>query len=162
MRPRLRFAVAAVAALALLAVPSTAAATTVELVDGDLIVDADVPTRLGTENPSTQTYYHLIIIPAPDIVDGCQHDPGSIDVRCEKVDVERLVFFGSGGADEMTTSATLPIRVQASGNGGSDELAGGSVADLLEGDAGDDVISGGDGEDELHGGGDRDRVLGDT
>src|SRR3712207_4736569 len=120
MRPRLRSIALGFAVLVLLAAPSTAAGTSVELIDGDLIVDADTPTRLSTNDPSTQTYYHLMVIPAPDTVDGCQHDPGSIDVRCEKADVDRLVFFGSGGRDEMTTSITLPIRVEASGNGGSD------------------------------------------
>jgi Ca2+-binding RTX toxin-like protein len=68
-----------------------------------------------------------------------------------------LAFFGGGGADSITGSASGD---EIRGDNGDDTLVGRGGADQLYGGNGDDLLNGGDGDDVLAGRADDDRLFG--
>ncbi|HTN74427.1 MAG TPA: Ig-like domain-containing protein, partial [Pirellulaceae bacterium] len=85
------------------------------------------------------------------------------------LDASRVVIFGNGGNDTIsTTSSQLPVEFY--GGAGDDYLSGGSQIDTLDGGAGrdrmfgyaaDDVLLGGPGNDNIFGGAGEDYLSGD-
>ncbi|WP_020470607.1 C39 family peptidase [Zavarzinella formosa] len=71
--------------------------------------------------------------------------------------VKRIVFYGKDGQDTFTNDTSLPST--AYGDGGGDELTGGSGKDILIGGAGEDILEGRGGDDDLRGGADDDAYV---
>ncbi|MGB5036285.1 MAG: PKD domain-containing protein, partial [Blastocatellia bacterium] len=72
---------------------------------------------------------------------------------------ERLVIFGNGGNDTISTSG-VHFPVEFYGGAGNDYLAGGTSDDILDGGDDNDRILGGNGNDILLGGNGNDRLSG--
>lgn len=90
---------------------------------------------------------------------GCMAVSGGVTCGAES-SFSRIVVNGSSGNDEIAISSTITRATTLDGNGGHDELAGGSGPDTIDGDAGNDAISGGDGNDVLRGAAGVDAIAG--
>lgn len=87
---------------------------------------------------------------------------GSADV--DVAELETLAVFGSGGADDLSFTATGDVETEilvdaregddtVATSTGDDDIFGGEGNDVLRGQAGADLLVGGSGSDELTGGG---------
>ncbi|MEZ6132593.1 MAG: choice-of-anchor Q domain-containing protein [Planctomycetaceae bacterium] len=95
-------------------------------------------------------------------------------------EIQRIVFYGHDGDDDLRVRSgfTIPIdafggsgndhlegsdgRDNLQGNAGDDTLSGGGAADYVWGDIGDDLLFGGGGDDYLNGGDGDDTLHGDA
>jgi Ca2+-binding RTX toxin-like protein len=75
-------------------------------------------------------------------------------------DVEKIYIALQGGADVLTTAASIGKGMNIIGGEGNDKLNGGSGPDLIKGNAGNDVINGNGGADQLYGDEDQDLIDG--
>ena len=83
-------------------------------------------------------------------------DGDDVVVIDDSVTTKVVVHFGEGN-DSLTNFGSG--IVMAYGDGGHDQLVGGSANDLLDGGLGQDVLRGGKGEDTTTGGGDMDAII---
>jgi Ca2+-binding RTX toxin-like protein len=134
-------------------------------VDGALVADAGIPPvqSLKTVNIDGTLFVggsggaDRIILSAAS---------GGIIVRMNNVAGKpqsvgsKIVIFGNGGNDTITTPSTLSVAVEFHGGDGDDYLAGGSRSDTLDGGAGKDRLLGGGGADFLYGGAGPDNLSG--
>jgi Ca2+-binding RTX toxin-like protein len=138
------------AVLAAGALPSAAAATTVELHDGLLAIqDADgVANDLDVRQLSLVEYE--VFDEAGSLVPGvgCGALSDAL-VRCAGQALSVRVDAGAG--DDFVGLWDIRVPVRADGGDGDDALAGGAASDQLSGGAGDDSLSGAAGDDRLSG-----------
>lgn len=79
-------------------------------------------------------------------------------VTFDYTQIRRIVANLGNGDDVFAAKGSVTKRIRINGDGGNDNLLGGSAADRIDGGAGDDVIVGAGGIDELIGGSGRDFI----
>ncbi|MFY9264095.1 MAG: hypothetical protein WAO61_01515 [Solirubrobacterales bacterium] len=90
--------------------------------------------------------------------DGCR-SVTSHKVRCFGSSIAAIRLALGDGNDKTSNSAPSSITSEIHGEGGNDQLTGGSAVDWIDGGSGNDVIASGGGQDTMSGGADDDRLL---
>lgn len=154
--------------VAALGLPSTARAATVTVnapgtSSRTLTITLGGATRVTVARNGTNVLVAARPADTISVTSGCTatSDPNGVSCGAE-TSFSRIVVNGSSGSDEIAISASITRAATLDGNGGNDELAGGSGADTIIGDNGDDAIGGGAGDDDLTGSAGADAIAGDA
>lgn len=132
----------------MLAGTAHAEATSVQVVQGQLLIRSSDRTDNQLEVQARDGRIHVLDVAPLTAGEGCERVSPTA-VACGARAIRSVSAWLGDGADQGTFPIILPVTVD--GGSGNDTLTGGFGNDTISGGPGDDIIHGGDGYDYLLG-----------